>query len=220
MAEFPDYYAILGVLPAASRGEVRAAYRRLARRHHPDVNPPDEDDVAANKFMRQLNDAYEVLNDPRRRAAYDRQRWAQAPTSRAETPYRSGPTWSPPGDAGWASQTSGGRWREPKARRVVYEQPMPGWIKSLLVIGQHLKMRFEPFWTIIGVMVPVLIAAVLLVLGFLAYEGVVADPDAVGFLNCIVGAAGGIWVVIGVLGVLFMFFLVAWFAVWRTLKGY
>ena len=220
MTEFPDYYAILGVPPTASRDEIRAAYRRLARRHHPDVNPPDEDDVAANKFMRQLNEAYEVLNDPRQRAAYDRQHWAQAPPSRSEAPYRSGPAWSPPGDAGWGPQTGGGRWREPRARHVTYEQSMPGWLKSLLVIGQHLKIRLEPLWTIIGVMVPVLAAAVLLVLGFLAYEGVVADPDAVGFLNCIVGAAGGIWAVVGVIGVLFMVFLVAWFAVWRALKGY
>ncbi len=202
-----------------SPNEIRAAYRRLARQHHPDVNPPYEDDTAANELMRQLNEAYGVLNDPRQRAAYDRQRWVQAPPPRPEAPYRSGPGKSPPEYASWGTQRSGGRWREPRAQRVIYDQPMPGWMQSLVAIGEHLKMRFEPVWGLIGVMVPVLAASLLLIVGFWAYEGVRADPNAVGFLTCVVNAAGGIWVVFGVFGVLFLVFVVAWFAVWRAFNG-
>ncbi len=66
----PDYYAVLQVHPAADREVIRAAYRRLAAKYHPDVSTlPD----AADK-MRQLNEAYEVLSDPDRRAVYDRSR--------------------------------------------------------------------------------------------------------------------------------------------------
>ena len=220
MSDLPDYYAILGVLSTASRAEIRAAFRRLARQHHPDLNPPGVDDAAANEFMRQLNEAYKVLNDPRRRAAYDRRRWAQAPSPRSEAPHRATPSRSPADDTGRGPQTGGGRWREPKPRRVVREQPAPGWLESLFAIGQHLKMRLEPVWTIIGVMVPVLVASTLLVLGFLAYEGVVTDPDSVAFLECVVAAAGGPWVVVGIFGLIFLIFLVAWFTVWKALKGY
>jgi hypothetical protein len=215
--DLPDYYAILGVPPTANRDEIRLAYRRLARRHHPDVNPPDEDNVAAAEFMRQLNAAYEVLNNPRQRAAYDRQRWAQAPPSRPRASYRPDPAWSPPpDDASWARQTGGGRWQEPKARRVVYEQPMPGWLESFFIIGQHLRERFEPLMTFISIMVPILVLSALLIFGFWAYNDIRNDPNAWGFLSCVVSAAGGVWVLVGVVGVVFMVFLVAWFAVWRA----
>ncbi|MCL0075456.1 DnaJ domain-containing protein [Dehalococcoidia bacterium] len=66
----PDYYAVLQVHPQADREVIGAAYRRLAAKYHPDVNPSPD---AADK-MKQLNEAYEVLSDPARRAAYDRSR--------------------------------------------------------------------------------------------------------------------------------------------------
>ena len=215
--DLPDYYAILEVLPTASRDEIRAAYRRLARQHHPDVNSPGEDDVAANEFMRQLNAAYEVLNNPSQRAAYDRQRWVQSPSPQPEAAYHSESAWSPPpGEAGWGPQTGGGRWREPKPRTATYEQPLPGWLESFYIIEQHLKGRFAPLTTLLSILVPILVLSTLLILSFWAYEDIRADPNAWGFLTCIVNAAGGIWVVFGVFGVLFMVFLVAWFAVWRA----
>lgn len=65
-----DYYAELGVSASASFEEVRAAYRRLAREHHPDVNSSAE----AALRMRRINEAWEVLRDPVRRAEYDRSR--------------------------------------------------------------------------------------------------------------------------------------------------
>jgi molecular chaperone DnaJ len=62
------HYDTLGVAPAASAGEIRDAYRRLARRHHPDS--AEQRDATA---MARINDAYRVLGDPGRRAAYDAQ---------------------------------------------------------------------------------------------------------------------------------------------------
>jgi curved DNA-binding protein CbpA len=70
MAEdLPDYYAILQVDPEAEPEVIEAAYRRLARKYHPDVNPAPD----ASQRMVELNAAYAVLGDPEKRAAYDRE---------------------------------------------------------------------------------------------------------------------------------------------------
>jgi hypothetical protein len=69
-----DYYRVLGVWPTATREEIRQAYRRLARRVHPDTNPRWKDSAAASQRMATLNEAYAVLADPVRRTAYDLQR--------------------------------------------------------------------------------------------------------------------------------------------------
>ncbi len=76
-ATMADYYDILGVPRNADEKEIRQAYRRLARQHHPDVNPGD--DAAAERF-KSINAAYEVLSDADKRAKYDRygDRWEQA----------------------------------------------------------------------------------------------------------------------------------------------
>ncbi len=63
-----DYYRILGVGRQATLGEVRRAYRRLARKYHPDINPGDS---AAAVFFDRVVDAYQTLNDPDRRGVYD-----------------------------------------------------------------------------------------------------------------------------------------------------
>jgi DnaJ-class molecular chaperone len=63
-----DYYQILGVGRAASEKEIKQAYRRLARKHHPDLNPGDK---SAEARFKEINAAYEVLSDPEKRKKYD-----------------------------------------------------------------------------------------------------------------------------------------------------
>jgi len=63
-----DYYNILGVKRDASEREIKQAYRRLARKYHPDVNPGDK---SAEARFKQINEAYEVLSDKEKRQKYD-----------------------------------------------------------------------------------------------------------------------------------------------------
>src|SRR6266542_860403 len=65
---FIDYYEILGVNKNASEKEIKKAYRKLARKYHPDLNPNDKE---ANKKFQQINEANEVLSDPEKRKKYD-----------------------------------------------------------------------------------------------------------------------------------------------------
>jgi DnaJ-class molecular chaperone len=66
--DFKDYYSTLGVSKTASEKELKQAYRKLARKHHPDVNPSDK---AAEARFKEINEAYEVLGDPDKRKKYD-----------------------------------------------------------------------------------------------------------------------------------------------------
>ncbi|MBW4662559.1 MAG: J domain-containing protein [Drouetiella hepatica Uher 2000/2452] len=83
--DFKDYYAVLGVSKTATPEEIKRAYRKLARKHHPDLNPGDQD--AEAKF-KDLNEANEVLFDPEKRQKYDRfgQHWNQPSHPEAPTP--------------------------------------------------------------------------------------------------------------------------------------
>ncbi len=90
--DFKDYYAILGVGKTASADDIKKAYRKLARKYHPDMNPGDK---AAEARFKEVNEAYEVLSDQDKRQKYDRfgQYWRQADAASAgpgRSPFNTG----------------------------------------------------------------------------------------------------------------------------------
>src|SRR6266849_1605391 len=64
----PDYYQTLGVDRKADAEEIRKAYRRLARKHHPDLNPGDK---SSEDRFKTVQEAYDILSDPKKRQMYD-----------------------------------------------------------------------------------------------------------------------------------------------------
>ncbi|MDH5696549.1 MAG: DnaJ domain-containing protein [Dehalococcoidia bacterium] len=87
-----DYYSILGVNRGASEREIKQAYRRLARKHHPDVNPGDK---SAEAKFKQINEAYEVLSDREKRQKYDQfgDQWQYADQF-AQAGWQQAPSWN------------------------------------------------------------------------------------------------------------------------------
>jgi len=92
---FRDYYEVLGVPRTATEDDVKQAYRRLARQHHPDLHPQAEKDVHTKK-MQEINEAYSVLGSKENRAKYDQlgPRWQEGPAP--EPPPSSRGRGSPP----------------------------------------------------------------------------------------------------------------------------
>jgi curved DNA-binding protein len=93
--EYTDYYRVLGVDRNATEKEIKHAFRRLARQHHPDANPGDPQ---AEERFKELNEAYEVLSEPEKRRKYDQlgadwQHWQRMGGS--------------PGDFDWSRWTTG-----------------------------------------------------------------------------------------------------------------
>jgi curved DNA-binding protein len=88
--KFRDYYEVLGVPRTATAEEIKRAYRQLARKHHPDLQPAAQRAQAAERF-KEINEANEVLSDPDKRAKYD----ALGPG------WKGGADFTPPPGAGW-----------------------------------------------------------------------------------------------------------------------
>lgn len=91
--EFKDYYEVLGVKPDASEAQIKSAYRKLARKYHPDVSK----EAGAEDKFKAVNEAHEVLHDKQKRAEYDQLRAGG---------YRGGDQFRPPPD--WAQRRGGG----------------------------------------------------------------------------------------------------------------
>ena len=88
--EFKDYYATLGVSKTATDKEIKQAFRKLARKYHPDVNPGDK---AAEARFKEINEAHEVLSDADKRRKYDElganwRQYEQAAQSGGANPFR------------------------------------------------------------------------------------------------------------------------------------
>ena len=73
MADKRDYYEVLGVQKGASDDEIKKAYRKMAKKYHPDLNPGDAE---AEKNFKEVNEAYAVLSDSDKKARYDQFRHA------------------------------------------------------------------------------------------------------------------------------------------------
>lgn len=80
--DFKDYYEILGVSPDADEKTIKQTYRKLARHHHPDVNPENKE--AEEKF-KTINEAYQALSNPEQRKKYDELRAHCSTHSRGST---------------------------------------------------------------------------------------------------------------------------------------
>ncbi|MBO0696369.1 MAG: J domain-containing protein, partial [Verrucomicrobia bacterium] len=105
--QFRDYYETLGVPKTATEDEIRSAFRKLARKHHPDVA---KDKKTAEEKFKEINEAYEVLSDPEKRKKYDQlgADWNQPGGFQPPPGYQWGPQQQPGGYYQWGGDGGGG----------------------------------------------------------------------------------------------------------------
>src|SRR5947207_1265958 len=121
--EFKDYYATLGVNKGATEKEIKQAFRKLARKFHPDVNPGDK---AAESKFKDINEAYEVLGDPPKRKKYDKlganwRAYEQAEARGGANPFGGGWNVNTPG----AGQGAGFRTMSPEEMEDLFGDSNP-----------------------------------------------------------------------------------------------
>ncbi len=129
--EYRDYYKILGVPRGSSADEIKSAYRKLAMQYHPDRNPGDKQ--AEDRF-KEINEAYQVLSDPQKRARYDQlgadySRWQQN---------------GAPGNFDWSRWASGGGVQEVNLDDLFGEGVFSDFFRSIFggtTVGQALRGR-------------------------------------------------------------------------------
>jgi len=109
--EFKDYYQVLGLKPGADEKEIKSAFRRLARKYHPDVNP---NDPKAEERFKEINEAYEVLSDAEKRRKYDQMRQQYEAWQRAG---------GQPGGFDWSRWAAGAGAGAPGGVHVEYVTP-------------------------------------------------------------------------------------------------
>lgn len=138
--EYKDYYKIIGVNKDADAKQIRSAFRRLARQHHPDVNPGDP---KAEERFKEINEAYEVLSDPEKRSKYDQlgqewSRWQQAG--------------DPSGDFDWGQWASGAA--GPEGQRVYVHYGTPEDMEDLFGGGSPFSDFFSQIFGGMGASSP------------------------------------------------------------------
>jgi curved DNA-binding protein len=145
--EFIDYYKILGVDKKASEDDIKKAYRKLARKLHPDLNPNDKD---AHQKFQQINEANEVLSDPEKRKKYDQygkdwqhaDQFAQQRQSQDRSQYSGGQQFSGDDDSDFSSFFESmfggsGRSRQAKFKGQDYNAELKLNLTNVMETHQH-----------------------------------------------------------------------------------
>lgn len=162
---FRDHYLRLGLKPFADLDAVKAAWRRLAKRHHPDRNPGD--DGAASRF-RELNESYQVLSDPAKRLVYDEEyaRVTRRARDTAHDPFarraRAGRAEAEPPPAGESGTAAGSERRSAREEPPRGPRPRPGRPRRREIrvpvdrfeAGRVLKLRVEGLGELLEIRLP------------------------------------------------------------------